>query len=78
MTDEELIDYCDIHADTPLALFHRSHINRMLALAGHPKHFVHSIEQEWLSVHAPMKELVKIARTRQRRNALHVVSGEPR
>ena len=33
-TDEELIGYADIHCDTDLALFHRAHLNRLLALAG--------------------------------------------
>lgn len=33
MTDAELIDYCKAHAQTERALFHKSHVDRMLALA---------------------------------------------
>lgn len=34
MTDEELIGYAEIHSDTPRALFHRRHIERLAKLAG--------------------------------------------
>lgn len=34
MTDDELIGYAYIHAQTPRALFHTSHVVRLLDLAG--------------------------------------------
>lgn len=33
-TDRELVGYCDLHARTPLALFHIKHLRRLLELAG--------------------------------------------
>src|ERR1700722_11595196 len=33
MTDEQLIGYCEIHCQTPRALFSRAHVLRMAALA---------------------------------------------
>lgn len=34
MTYKELLDYVWYHSETPRALFHSDHINRVLALAG--------------------------------------------
>jgi len=34
LTDDALIEYCYTHCRTPRALFHESHINRLLELAG--------------------------------------------
>ena len=36
-TDEQLIGYCQLHCETPRALFHTSHINRILKLANYPE-----------------------------------------
>lgn len=36
-TDEELLGYVELHSKTERALFHVSHINRLLELSGHPK-----------------------------------------
>ena len=65
MTDSELIGYCDLHCESQRALFKGIHINRMLALAGHPDDFVQRVpDEEWISVHEPMKELCQLARQR--------------
>lgn len=65
MTDSELIDYCDIHSESERALFSGEHINRMLALAGHPKKFVQWVPPScFLPAHDEMKELVMLARER--------------
>ena len=75
MSDKELIGYCDIHCETPRALFHRDQVNRMLALAGHPKNFAYEVSkyQEWLSVHEEMKELCELARKRIELNSSTVI-----
>lgn len=65
MEDEKLIGYCEIHCQTPRALFSSQQINLMLFLAGHPKGYQHEIEQDrWVTVHEDMEELCKIARKR--------------
>lgn len=65
MEDEELIGYCEIHCQTPRALFNSQQINRMLVLAGHPKGYPKEIEpNRWVTVHADMEDLCKIARKR--------------
>lgn len=63
MTDVELIGYCEIHCETPVALFSPQHTNRMLELAGFPVNFVRSTDR-WLSLHEEMKELCALARQR--------------
>lgn len=65
MTDEELIGYCDIHCETPRALFVGAHINRMIELAGAPPGFVQVPADRFYSVKDPMKELVKLATERR-------------
>ena len=70
MTDGELIGYCDLHCESQRALFKGVHINRMLALAGNPDDFVQKVpDEEWISVHEPMKELCRLARQRMAANA---------
>ena len=65
MTDKELIGYCSLHCETPRALFHGKHINRMLKLAGFPADFVRAVSpDEWVSVHEPMQELCTLARAK--------------
>ena len=65
MTDKQLIGYCSLHCETPRALFHGKHINRMLKLAGYPADFVRQVSpDEWISVHEPMQELCKLASAR--------------
>ena len=65
MSDEDLIAYCDRHAETPRALFHASQIRRMFELAGQepPREVVHNPNGFW-SMHHDMKELVAQARAR--------------
>ena len=70
MTDAALISYCDLHCETQRALFIGNDINRMLALAGHPDGFARRVpDDEWISVHEPMKELCALARKRMTANA---------
>jgi hypothetical protein len=38
-TDEELLGYVELHSMTERALFHVSHVNRLLELAGNPGRF---------------------------------------
>lgn len=74
MTDEQLIGYCEIHCETPRALFKGSHINRMLELAGHPKGFVQRVpDDQFISVHEEMKELCKLALINTRRSKIRLV-----
>ena len=64
-TDDGLIGYCEIHCETPRALFKGTHINRMLALAGRPKNFVQSVPDDgWYSMHEDMALLCRLARER--------------
>ncbi len=71
MSDLDLIGYCEIHCETPRALFSGKHINRMLALAGHPEKFVQSVpDADWISVQEPMQELCTLARARLKTQAL--------
>ncbi len=48
-TDDDFLGYCQLHARTELALFHRGHVERLLRLAGKevPTHL-----REWTSVHS--------------------------
>lgn len=36
-TDDEIIDYVEVHSQTPRALFHIDHINHLERVAGHPE-----------------------------------------
>ena len=60
MTDQELIDYCDIHCESELALFCREHVERMLKLAGVKQSS--SRLPSFMSLHDEMKNLVRRAR----------------
>jgi hypothetical protein len=75
MTDQELINYCDEHCRTPMALFHRNHIRRMFELADNKKllrKFDALDAPEWFSVHAEaMEPLVHAARQRQAEGHKH-------
>ncbi len=61
MSDEELINYCAIHCTTERALFHISHVNRMLKLAGREE-ISQQDHGEWLQLWDEMEILVKEAR----------------
>lgn len=66
ITDDDLPGYCEIHCRTERALFHSSHLNRMLALAGHPPGFHKCVPDGWHVVREhTMDELVSLARERQ-------------
>lgn len=66
MNDEQLIGYCEIHCETPRALFNGKQVKRMLALAGE----LNAIEEaelqldddDWLSIKGDMRELCEKAR----------------
>ena len=65
MTDQELIGYCEIHCQTERALFIGRHINRMIALAGYPKHIVRSVKaDQWFTMRTEMLTLCELAKTR--------------
>jgi hypothetical protein len=74
MNDTELIDYCDLHAETERALFHASHIKRMFELAECevPKVVLQS-PGGFFSMHESMKKLVSEARERIRKPKLTLV-----
>lgn len=61
-TDDEFLGYFELHSRTPLALFHRKHVERLLKMAGvepNPR------LGEWTAVHADVAEpLVLQARAR--------------
>jgi hypothetical protein len=60
-TDEELIDYCEYHSRTEVALFHRDHIERICKLAGREVPDI----PVWISVDRwTMAPIVKAARER--------------
>lgn len=65
MDDRELIEYCNIHAETQLALFHAGHVKRMFELAGRdvPPVLLRFPDKFW-SLHEEMKILVEEARAR--------------
>jgi hypothetical protein len=64
MTDDELIDYCEIHCGTERALFHVSHVERMYRLAGQ-EHAIPKWLPSFVSVHPEqMMPLVEAARKR--------------
>jgi len=73
MTDLELIGYCDIHCETPRAMFNDAQINRMIELAGFPESFPRTVSRGWYSLHEDMKDLVKLARDRLPKSPLRCV-----
>jgi hypothetical protein len=66
MTNEELIDYCDRHCESSQALFSGRDVNRMMVLAGHLDGFLRVPDDQWLSMHKPMRNLCDSARARAR------------
>ena len=67
LTDDELPGYCEIHCRTERALFHSSHLNRMLALAGHPPGYHKTVRDGWHTVYSEsMDPLIKLARERNK------------
>lgn len=65
-TDEELIGYCEIHCETPVALFSAAQVNRMLFLSGNPDNIPDVPKDAWRQVHDYMEKLCKLARERMR------------
>lgn len=67
-TDEDFLGYCDIHCETPRALFSREHIERLAKLAGgewvwrNP----HAVPTFYALHAAEAKPLIKKARERLR------------
>ncbi len=55
MNDDELINYCNIHARTERALFSKEHVERMFVLAGHEKPV---IDTDFMPMKSAMLELV--------------------
>lgn len=35
-SDDEFLNYCELHSTTPRALFHSDHVRRLFKLAGEP------------------------------------------
>lgn len=69
MTMEQLVGYCDIHSETPLALFRKDMIAQMINYAGNPENYPTAEEMsksdiEWHSLHEEMKTLVNICKER--------------
>lgn len=63
LTDDELPGYCEIHCRTERALFHSKHLNRILALAGHPPDYHKTVPEGWYTVREnTMDPLIKLAR----------------
>jgi len=62
---EKLVRYCDLHSETPRALFRKDMIAQMIDYAGNPQDFpsaeeMSEAEIEWQPLHKPMKTLVKL------------------
>lgn len=65
LTDAELPGYCEIHSRTERALFHSNHLNRLLALAGHPDGYYKTVREGWYTVREEtIDPLAKLARER--------------
>ncbi len=68
MTAERLIGYCDLHCETPRALFGRDMVAQMVLLAGEPEDWDSPEDiasgQKWMSLKEEMKELVNLATKR--------------
>ena len=61
MSDAQFVSYMDMHSRTERALFHKDHINRLLALAGEEPDEVH----EWQAWHYhDMKPILDKVRSR--------------
>ena len=62
-----LVGYCDIHSETPRALFFKDMIAQMIDYAGNPKDYPSAKEMskadiKWHSLHEEMKTLVNLCR----------------
>lgn len=67
LTDAELPGYCEIHCRTERALFHSGHLNRLLALAGHPPEYFKTVPEGWHTVREnTIDPLVKLAQERMK------------
>jgi hypothetical protein len=67
LTDAELPGYCEIHCRTERALFHSSHFNRLVALAGHPANYLRSLPEGFYCIRDDqMDELVELAQARMK------------
>jgi hypothetical protein len=74
-SDRDLIDYCEAHCRTPVALFHRSQIARICALAGVD---LDPYWPEWSSVgEDTMLPLVRRARARYANAIAAGTTGTP-
>ena len=66
MTDEQLIGYCEIHCETPRALFNGKQFKRMLVLAGELTAIegtgLQVDDDAWFSIKGGMRELCEKAR----------------
>lgn len=61
-TDEQLIDYCFEHSQTPVGMIHRNHLIRLCKLAGDDDP---QFDQEWLQPdHQAVAIVCERARTR--------------
>jgi hypothetical protein len=65
MNLKELVRYCDVHSETPRALFRKDMIAQMIDSAGNPKDYPTAKEManadiEWQSLHEEMKTLVNL------------------
>jgi len=67
MDDLTFIGYCEVHAETHLAMFVGRDLKRILGLAGNPKGYLKPSEipeTDWFSLDSEMKYLCKLARSR--------------
>ena len=67
MNLKELVGYCDLHSETPRALFRKDMIAQMIAYAGNPEDFpsakeMNKAHKEWFSLHDDMKTLVNLCK----------------
>jgi hypothetical protein len=69
MKRNELIGYCGIHCETPMALFSREMVAQMVEYAGCPENFPKPEEiikgRELYPMHGSMETLVDLARSQQ-------------
>lgn len=62
-----LVGYCNLHSETPRALFHKDMVAQMIDYAGNPKDYptaeeMANAEIEWHSLKEEMKTLVNLCR----------------
>jgi hypothetical protein len=62
MTDRELIDYIEVHAETELGQTHKDHVGRLLELAGYP---TEHLDRQWYFLDsATVAPFIRAARQR--------------